>query len=160
MEKIALEGQREILLPSSVNAKVSRARSFRPKDMARLRELATMLPGSYLVAACLKNELSTAEIKGLRSVAKWGWTQVPPSPLIVLTGIDLFGDGPLSYQWEKAGGARAAYVKGNGHIFDFATLADATQQATLGMRSDEIAAVRYKRSRALAVKRTRAQKEI
>ena len=134
--------------------------SFRPKDMARLRELAILLPGSYLVAACLKDELSPAEIKGLRAVAKWGWTQVRPSPLIVLTGIDLFGDGPLSYDWDRAGGARAAYLKANQHIFDFATLADATQQAILGMSSDEVAAVRYKRSRALAVKRARAQREI
>ncbi|WAC27869.1 hypothetical protein [Ancylobacter sp. SL191] len=134
--------------------------SFRPKDMARLRELATLLPGSYLVAACLKDELSPAEIKGLRAVAKWGWTQVRPSPLIVLTGIELFGDGPFSHDWKEAGGARAAYLKANQHIFDFTTLADATQQAILGMSSDEVAAVRYKRSRALAVKRARAQKEI
>lgn len=134
--------------------------SFKPNDMARLRELATLLPGSYLVAACLKDELSPTEIKGLRAVAKWGWTQVRPSPLIVLTGIDLFGDGPFSHGWEEAGGARAAYLKANQHIFDFTTLADATQQAILGLSSNEVAAVRYKRSRALAVKRARAQKEI
>jgi hypothetical protein len=134
--------------------------SFRPKDIARLRELATLLPGSYLVAACLKDELSPAEVKGLRAVAKWGWMQVRPSPLIVLTGIDLFGDGPLSNCWEEAGGARAAFLKGNRYIFDFMTLADATQQAILGMSSEEVAAVRYKRSRALAVKRARTQKEI
>lgn len=134
--------------------------SFRPKDMARFRELATLLPGSYLVAACLKDELSQSEIKGLRAVAKWGWTQVRPSPLIVLTGIDLFGDGPLADNWERAGGARADYLKGNQHIVDFATLADATQQAVLGMSPEEVAAMRYKRSRALAAKRARAQREI
>lgn len=134
--------------------------SFKPKDMARLRELATLLPGSYLVAACLKDELSQAEIKGLRAVAKWGWTQVRPSPLIVLTGIELFCDGPFSRGWEEAGGARAAYLKANQHIFDLITLADATQQAILGMSCEEVAAVRYKRSRSLALKRARVQKEI
>ncbi|TWD09790.1 hypothetical protein FB595_104137 [Sphingobium sp. AEW010] len=134
--------------------------SFRPKDISRLRELATLLPGSYLVAACLKDELSRAEIEGLRAVAKWGWTQVRPSPLIVLTGIDLFSNGPFSVGWEKAGGARAAYIKANQHIFDFTTLADATQQAILGMSSEDVAAVRYKRSRALALKRARSQREI
>ncbi|WP_156381731.1 hypothetical protein [Rhizobium sp. Leaf341] len=133
--------------------------SFKPKDMTRLCELGALLPGSYLVAACLKGELSQAEIKGLRAVAKWGWTQVRPSPLIVLTGTELFGDGPLSHIWEEAGGARADYLNANRDFFDLTTLADATQQAILGMSSDDVASLRYKRSRSRAVKRARATEQ-
>lgn len=108
----------------------------------------------------MKDELTAAEKKGLRAVAKWGWTQVQPNPLIVLTGIDLFSEGPLSHAWEQSGQPRADIMKEHRHIFDFATLAHATQQAGLGMKSDEVAAARYKRSRALAIRRARLQKEI
>lgn len=133
---------------------------FKPKDFARLRALGSLLPGAYLVAATLKDELSSKEIEGLKRVARWGWTQLRPNPLIILTGVELFADDPFSHAWKEHGGARAAIVESHHYIFDFETLADATQQAILGMTSEEVAAVRYKRSRALAVKRMRLQREI
>jgi hypothetical protein len=136
------------------------AESFKPKDIARFRELATLLPGSILVAATLKDDFSPAETKALRALAKWGWTQLQPSPLILLTGQELFTEGPLANGWKDSGGTRAATAERHGHIFDLVTLADATQQAVLGMSSDEVASSRYKRSRALAVKRRKLQKEI
>jgi hypothetical protein len=134
--------------------------SFKPKDIARFRELATLLPGSILVAATLKDEFSPTETKALRALAKWGWTQLQPSPLILLTGQEFFTEGPLANGWKDSGGTRAATAERHGHIFDLVTLADATQQALLGMSSEEVATSRYKRSRALAVKRRKLQKEI
>ena len=136
------------------------AESFKPADIARLRELATHLPGSILVAATLKDDFSPSETQSLRALAKWGWTRLQPSPLIALTGQELFNEGPLANGWKDCGGTRAVTAAQQGYIFDLVTLADATQQAVLGMTSDEVAAVRYKRSRALAVKRLKLQREI
>lgn len=136
------------------------AESFKATDVARLRELATLLPGSIIVAATLKDEVSAAENKALRALAKWGWTQIQPSPLIVLTGQELFSERPIASAWKESGGTRATTAERQGHIFDLVTLADATQQAVLGMSSEEVASSRYKRSRALALKRLKLQKEI
>lgn len=137
------------------------AESFKPTDVARLRELATMLPGSILIAATLKDDFSPTETKALRALAKWGWTKLQPSPLIVLTGQELFAERPLVNAWKDSGGTRAETAEQRqGHIFDLVALADATQQAVLGMSSEEVATSRYKHSRALAVKRNKLQKEI
>lgn len=136
------------------------ADSFKAADLARLRELATILPGSIIVAATLKDEFSDTETKALRSLAKWGWTQLQPSPLILLTGQELFSEGPLTTAWKESGGTRAMTAEKVRYIFDLVTLADATQQAVLGMSSEEVANSRYKRSRALALKRSKLQKEV
>lgn len=136
------------------------AESFKAVDVVRLRELATLLPGSIIVAATLKDEFSPTENKALRALAKWGWTQLQPSPVIVLTGRELLSEGPLANAWKESGGTRAATAERHGYIFDLVTLADATQQAVLGMSSEEVAVSRYKRSRALASRRLKLQKEI
>lgn len=91
--------------------------AFKAKDFSRLRELGSLSPGSYLVTATLKGELSPKEIIGLRHVAKWGWAQVQPNPLILLTGIELFSEMPGLHVWEDVGGARAEARKTYSHIF-------------------------------------------
>ncbi|WP_116970618.1 hypothetical protein [Blastomonas sp. UPD001] len=136
------------------------AESFKPADVSRLRQLATLLPGCVIVAATLKDDFSAIENKALRALAKWGWTQLLPSPLIALTGQELFADGPLVSAWRECGGTRRATAEKQGHIFDLVSLADATQQAVLGMSSEDVATLRYKRSRALAIKRSKLQQEV
>jgi hypothetical protein len=120
---------------------------FKAKDITRLKELGTALQGAYLVAATLKDELSTDETDRLRKLASWGWRKKVPSPLIILTGVELFGEGPLSSIWENAGGRRAEIMANHRHIFDFRTFADASQQAYLGMSDEEVARMRYWRRR-------------
>jgi len=116
---------------------------FKAKDITRLKLLANALPGAYLVAATLKDELSAGEQERLRKLAAWGWRKKIPSPLIVLTGIELFGAGPLSGVWKKAGGRRAKLMADGRHIFDFRTFADLSQQACLGLSDEEAAHMRY-----------------
>jgi hypothetical protein len=111
---------------------------FQPKDIARLKELAIAMPGAYLVVAALKDELGAEETKRLRELAKWGWKQKVPTPLILLTGIELFDNGPFGSRWEKAAGPRGEAFKAHRNIFKFDTLANATQQAILGFTPEEI----------------------
>ncbi|KTE04331.1 hypothetical protein ATE68_01385 [Sphingopyxis sp. H038] len=120
---------------------------FKSKDIARLKALGAALPGAYLVAATLKDELSAEETDRLRKLAAWGWRKKIPSPVIVLTGIELFGEGPLSRIWQDAGGRRAEIMANHRHIFDFRTFADASQQACLGFSDEEVARMRYWRRR-------------
>lgn len=111
---------------------------FKLKDIARLKELAIALPGAFLVVATLKDELGAKEIERLRGLARWGWNQRVQTPLILLTGVELFDTGPFGSGWEKAAGPRGEAFKAHRHIFEFDTLAKATQQAILGFTAEEI----------------------
>jgi hypothetical protein len=55
------------------------AESFKAADVARLCKLATLLPGSIILAATLKDDFSATENKALRAIAKWGCESSVPS---------------------------------------------------------------------------------
>ncbi len=121
--------------------------AFKADDIEKLKRLAELIPGAYLVSSTMKAEFSTAEIKRLRALAKWGWSLPRPSPLVILTGTELFGDGPLSHSWKEAGGRVAEVGKRYEHVFDFPTLAAATQELHLSLESQAINDMRYGRRR-------------
>lgn len=118
------------------------AELFKSRDIARLRRLGELLPGAFLVAATLKTSLSLREVAGLRALSRWGWKRAtvdrPPTRVIVLTGTELFSIGPLHSVWQQAGGALGRVAERYSHIFDFDTLARATQQAYLGFSEGEL----------------------
>jgi len=120
---------------------------FKPEDVARLQRLGELFPGAYLVAAMLKEMPSETERKALKDLATWGWLRaregLPPNRLIVLTGTELLSDGLFLDAWKKAGGARANAADIHQNIFDFPTLAMATQEAYLGFAEREIMQLRY-----------------
>lgn len=120
---------------------------FKPEDIARLQHLGELFPGAYLVATMLKEAPSESEREALKALATWGWLRVreglPPSRLIVLTGTELLADGPFLEAWKEAGGARATAAESHRNIFDFQTLALATQEAYLGFAEREILELRY-----------------
>ena len=51
---------------------------FKERDVQRLKGLAEVLPGSYVVFSAMKKQLSEAEKKRIRKFADWG--RVPQSP--------------------------------------------------------------------------------
>jgi len=117
--------------------------SFKSEDIENMKQLATLIPGAYLVVASMKNQLSIDEVQRLQDLASWGWSQTTPSPLIVLTGLELFGDGPFSNDWEKAGGRAKDAIGRHNHIFDLPTLAAATQEVHLAMDPETVGNLRY-----------------
>lgn len=112
--------------------------AFQEKDVSVLKALSRAVPGSFLVFACLKNQLSPKEIVRIAKLAEWGRQPDslgrPRAPVIVLTGTELFSDWSVSKTWEDQGGM---YSKFSDHITsnldNLWTFADCTQQLYLGL---------------------------
>ena len=122
---------------------VGEAKSFageavRDTDVRRLRLISTKLPGTVLVVAVLKDELSSTEKKRIGRLALWGRQPMadgrPRAPVIVLTGMELFASHYIKHEWKEAGGRRQeliapAYVR----MDNLVTLANLTQQIYLDL---------------------------
>lgn len=122
------------------------AKCFHEVDVARMRRLAERFPGAFIVFAALKNELHDDERKAIAEFAAWGREPIsgmgrPRAPVMVLTGIELFAPWKIKDAWKTLGGVRQALAEA-GHVRfeNLWALADATQQAYLGMkgRSQEL----------------------
>ena len=124
---------------------------FKAVDIDRLKALAEALPGAFLVCATLKPAFSAQEVSRLRGLVKWGWRRRavdrPPTPVILLTGVDLLADEPGLYPWEKAGGRLAQIAKDKPHLFALGELAVATQRGHLGFTSDEVGTMQWQGNR-------------
>ena len=82
---------------------------FEQDDVDRMKLLAEAFPGSILVFATMKEELSQGEIDRIKKLAEWGREydkerRQTRAPVIVLTGTELFTTGYLTTSWEKRGG--------------------------------------------------------
>ena len=113
--------------------------SFTDKDINRLKRVGKHLPGTFLVLATLKSDLSPEEKKRIIKLANWG--RIPDAKgqsrnlVIVLTGIELFAQRGILHAWENTQGKRQTFSKKGHRFFDnLITLADITQQVYLGLQ--------------------------
>lgn len=118
-------------------AKSFATEAIKAKDCELLRELGSRFPGAILVASVMKAELSTNERGLLTTLVNWGRIPgadgMPRSPVIILTGVELFADGNLEDVWTKLGGTHERAVKASVGRLNLWKLADCTQQIYLGM---------------------------
>lgn len=118
-------------------AKSFASEAIKAKDCALLKELGGRFPGAFLVAAVMKSKLSANEQRLLKTLANWGRIPgsdgMPRSPVIILTGNELFADGSLEEAWTKLGGVYEKALKTYMGQFNLWKLADCTQQIYLGM---------------------------
>lgn len=118
-------------------AKSFASEAIKAKDCSLLKELGRRFPGTFLVAAVMKAKLSANERRLLNALASWGRIPgsdgMPRSPVIVLTGTELFADGGLEEAWKQLGGAYEKAMKSYVGPFNLWKLADCTQQIYLGM---------------------------
>jgi hypothetical protein len=122
---------------------IGEAKSFaqeaiRERDVQRMKRLASLIPGTFLAFAFLKDEPSVDERNLLRKLALWGRESLPNgnqrAPVIVLTARELFADFHISTAWKKAGRKAAALVSpAYVHIDNLWTFADLTQQLYLDL---------------------------
>ncbi|MBI4006736.1 MAG: hypothetical protein HY356_08700 [Gammaproteobacteria bacterium] len=122
-----------------VHAECKSFNLFEQRDVDRLKDLAVAFPGAVLVFATLNESLDKTEIKIIGSLARAERRKrlrgMPYSPIVVLTGIELFSSRGLRECWNGRGGL---YDQFHERSFDYSklpSLADATQQLYLGMPS-------------------------
>ena len=107
---------------------------FCRRDIDRLKQIGRRMPGTFLVCATLKPELSPGERDLIGGLAEWG--RIPHAgghcrnPVIVLTGTEMFAPMNAQEAWkEREELGDYASVEMN----DPRNLADLTQQAYLGL---------------------------
>ena len=114
---------------------------FKPADVTKMKMLAEAFPGSTLVFASMKEELSQEEIKRIRKLAKWGRgydkdRKQTRAPVIVLTGTELFTEMTLEESWKEKGGMHKRLIEPRWVRTDnLRVFADLTQRLYLGMPS-------------------------
>jgi hypothetical protein len=113
--------------------------SFTKIDISRMKTLAKKYPGSILVFATMKEELSKNEISEIKKLAEWGRKSVKnkktaQAPVVILTGTELFCEQPfLSITWQNKSEKHKQLAASLDH--NVKKLADLTQQLYLNMPS-------------------------
>ena len=137
-ETLALNYPTEIVFGE---AKSFGKEAFTPDDVNKMKLLAEAFPGSTLVFATMKEDLSQEEINRIRKLAEWGRgydkdRKQTRAPVIVLTGIELFTEMFLKESWKEKGGRHKRLIKpGWVRTDNLRVFADLTQQLYLGMPS-------------------------
>jgi hypothetical protein len=76
---------------------------FKQRDFERLKAIGARFPGSVLVISVMRDSLTPKEIAQISKLAVWGRRRTRSgeisNPVIVLTGRELFADGPLQHVW-------------------------------------------------------------
>jgi len=134
----AMFGRSEEPLLVFGEAKSFAAESFKIADIDRMSKVAEKFPGAFIVFATLKDELSDAEKSSIGDLAMRGRSRLedgkPRSPVIVLTGTELFASWRIGQAWKKKGGQHARFGEFVGvHLDNLWTLAELTQQLYLGL---------------------------
>lgn len=113
--------------------------SFKRRDMERLCYLGAEFPGAILVFATLRTKLSTTEKRMLRRIAnrgrKYSDYDRNHNPVLVLTGIELFGHERPPECWKDGGEKFEKIAKARRGYRGILELCDCTQQLHLDMDS-------------------------
>jgi hypothetical protein len=110
---------------------------FKKADIDRMELFVGSFPGAAMVFATLRRELTKAEVQMLTRAAKRSWKLrakgVPFSPLVVLTGNELFSSTEPRSTWRNLGGKFARFADLGFHQGEIEAMAEATQQLYLGL---------------------------
>ena len=115
--------------------------AFKQDNVGNMKLLAEVFPGSILVFATMKEELSQEEINRIKKLAEWGREydkekEQTRAPVIVLTGTELFTPMFLDESWEAKRGNHKTLIESprvRTRMDNLRVLADLTQQLYLGM---------------------------
>lgn len=120
-----------------VHAECKSFNRFEKRDVERMKDLSEVFPGAVLVFSMLNESLQDDEAKLIKTLAqrerKKKLSGQPYSPIVVLTGVELFSSRGGRDCWDGRGGL---YEQFNTHHFDYSdlpALANATQQLYLGL---------------------------
>ncbi len=112
---------------------------FEPHDLERMTCLGAEFPGAILVFSTLRRDLTLNEKRMLKRVANRGrkYSAHDPNhnPVLMLTGVELFGHERPPYCWEDEGGKFSAFAENERPYRGILELCDYTQQLHLDMES-------------------------
>jgi hypothetical protein len=122
-----------------VHAECKSFNHFEKRDVDRMKDLSEAFPGAVLVFSTLNESLDKTEIKMIGALAhaerRKRLRGMPYSPVVVLTGIELFSSRGIRECWDGREGLYEQFHKQSFDYSDLAALADATQQLYLGFQS-------------------------
>ena len=126
--------------------------SFSEEDIHRLKVVGEKMPGTFLVLATLKSELSGAERGRIEHLTKWGRfprdSGQTRNPVIVLTSTELFAHHGIEEAWRKTNDKRNTLIQsGPVRVDNLHTLADLTQQAYLELQPTDEWLFEYRKRR-------------
>lgn len=111
---------------------------FEKKDIDRMKTLAKEFPGSVLVLATMRKNLTNAEkrmIKPLVNSGRRHWkSEQTYNPVIILTGTELFSTHGIPHCWKDKEGRAGEIEKNRFYSRNLSDIADATQQIYLDMK--------------------------
>ncbi|MGV2069044.1 hypothetical protein [Agrobacterium sp. 22-226-1] len=113
--------------------------TLKPKDIARLQNLALQFPGCYLAVSVLRKEFTEGEKVLLRRLVRWTRKLAPNggprNRVLLLTGHELLRTwGPLSNTWKSVGGKHSEFADSH-HTRSLMSTAEATISIHLDMPS-------------------------
>ena len=111
---------------------------IKPKDLTKLKAIASRLPDAVVVISVLRDHFTAAEKKLLMKFVIWGRRVnvhgEPTNPILLLTAHELMMDHYISTTWKELGGIHAKFEDYE-HTRNLMNFSDATQQIYLGMKS-------------------------
>lgn len=112
--------------------------SFEKNDIDKMKLISKKFPGSILVFATLKDDLSKKEIALLKPLVnkcrRYYKDEEPYNPVMILTKTELFSDWDLYQTWKDKGGKHASFGDRHHYSNELFSICDATQQLYLGMK--------------------------
>jgi hypothetical protein len=115
-------------------AKSFGSQAFQGKEIDRMRRLAERFPGAFILFSTLRTELSTKEKSAITALSQWGREIVDRrmrSPVIVLTGHELFSPWYVQEAWKDLSDMHKKFAEPALRLDKLETLADVTQQLYL-----------------------------
>ena len=120
-----------------VHAECKSFNRFETRDLERMKDLSEEFPGAVLVFSMLNESLNMDEVKMIGALAqrerKKELRGDSYSPVVVLTGVELFSSRGVSSCWEGRGGLYGQFHERYFDYSDLPALAHATQQLYLGL---------------------------
>jgi hypothetical protein len=118
-----------------VHAECKSFSGFEKQDLIRMKDMSEAFPGSSLIFATLKDSLEKQDIKMLQPFVhaerKKRFRLKPYSPVIILTGTELFSSHGILACWKGKGGLYDQLSERSHELSELPKLADATQQLYL-----------------------------
>lgn len=122
---------------SVVHAECKSFSGFEKRDLVRMKDMSKAFPGSALVFATLNTKLEKADVRMIQPLVlaerRKRFHGKPYSPVVILTGTELFSVHGICDCWKGKGGLYDQLSERSFELSELPNLADATQRLYLDL---------------------------